>query len=128
MSDEPVGVLDGSSFPGMVWPGEVEENACGFLYSFVAMKFTPIVCGDGFDSVFGNKGNQNPVHLFGRFVVQLADHCETHFSVYQGQDAMLGDFAEHQVEFEVAIGEPLFGLHRTHRKGALSGQFSPAIL
>jgi len=51
LANETVGVLVGTSFPGMVWSGEVDLHSSELLDLPVTMKLRSVISGDGFEEV-----------------------------------------------------------------------------
>ncbi len=129
LSDEAVGVLVGTSFPGMMGISEVESGVGEALDVLIAVEFGSVVGGDGtYGAGLTLDQSGGPLaQLLCGACLELADLEVSCLAFHEGYDAVLA-MAEHGVNLPVSDAGSVVGGGVSVLDGPLASQSSPGVV
>ena len=106
LTDEPVGLLIGSTFPGMVRPCEEESYTCNPCDAFMLGELQTIVSGDGLHEVILLEAFEDADDLVGSFcgswVLKLPEPYFSGLPVVQREDMLGACCSDNRINFVIA--------------------------
>ena len=107
LTDEPVGVLIGSTLPGVIRPGEEESHVCSFCNSLVFSELQAVVCGDGFHKVIPLETFEDADYLVSSFnsswVLKLSEPHLSGLPVVQREDMLGTRCSDNRINFVIYL-------------------------
>ena len=107
LTDEPVGVLIGSTLPGVIRPGEEESHVCSFCNSLVFSELQTVVSSDGLYEVILLETFEDADYLVSSFnsswVLKLSEPHLSGLPVVQREDMLGTRCSDNRINFVIYL-------------------------